>query len=51
MIIIVVAKSNDLFTPHPDPLPSRGEGKRKDKNFGNWYNRRTITAKIKELPG
>ncbi len=34
---IVVAKSIVLFTPHPDPLPSRGEGKIKDRTFGNQY--------------
>ncbi|MBM4287438.1 MAG: hypothetical protein FJ135_04675 [Deltaproteobacteria bacterium] len=30
-----IAKSTDLVTPHPDPLPSRGEGKIKDQTFGN----------------
>jgi hypothetical protein len=32
LLTIVVPDSN--FTPHPDPLPSRGEGKIKDTSFG-----------------
>jgi hypothetical protein len=29
---IALAENSVLFTPHPDPLSSRGEGKIKDKN-------------------
>jgi hypothetical protein len=36
--IILIAKIICLFTPHPDPLPSRGEGKNKG-SFGNYYKR------------
>jgi hypothetical protein len=35
---IVVAKSTVLGTPHPDPLPSRGEGRIKEKTLGDWCN-------------
>jgi hypothetical protein len=35
---IAVAKIIVSLTPHPDPLPSRGEGIIKDRTFGRYYN-------------
>ena len=37
--IIAVANNSDRITPHPDPLPSRGEGKITDKILSDRYNR------------
>ena len=34
-----MAESSDVSTPHPDPLPSRGEGKIKDKPVSRRSNR------------
>jgi uncharacterized membrane protein len=35
----VVVESAVACSPHPDPLPSRGEGNKKESTWGHWYTR------------
>jgi hypothetical protein len=43
---IVIAKFDISFTPHPDPLPSRGDGKIKDQPLIILYHYKIIIYQL-----